>query len=273
MSSTHAAAPSARERPASPPDPAPPPSYAFGATITDVFRRRTRLGTWVFVTEVFIGLGWLRAATEKLISPAWWRGDELGSFLDTHADASLPWFRPVLAVVDAHTVAVSLLVIVLQVMAGTLVLGGRRAGLAVGIALNLSFVAAGAVNPSAFYLLAQGSVALAAAEAARRPPRRRLDAAQVAAASLAIMSLPFISTIDPAVVVDDPAVMMVMLGALTVGASEWLLRATAEAGEPGGHAVAGRTPTANSQPAHGSRSGRPPHDAHRPTHHLTEEPT
>ena len=35
---------------------------------------------WAAVTEVFIGLGWLRAATSKIIDPSWWSGDHLAEF-------------------------------------------------------------------------------------------------------------------------------------------------------------------------------------------------
>ena len=97
---------------------------------------------------------------------------------------------------------------------------GRFVGfaLAVGVLMNLNFMAAGAVNPSAFYLVIQGTIALWLAERTRAGQRagRALTATAVAGAGLAALSVPYISTLHPHGVVEDPAVMMVMGGALTV---------------------------------------------------------
>lgn len=54
------------------------------ALLAPVSARLRDLPAWVVVTEVFIGLGWLRAATEKLIDPPWWAGGTISDFLADH---------------------------------------------------------------------------------------------------------------------------------------------------------------------------------------------
>ena len=176
------------------------------------------LPAWVVVTQLFIGLGWLRAAAEKIVDPAWWRGDGVVRFLADHDGRALTWFEPFLElVVTPRVVVVAAIVVVLQLAAGATLVAGRHAavGLAVGIGLNLVFLASGAVNPSAFYLLAQGALVLWAVE--RRRGHRRETAIVTAAAvalTLAVVSLPDVATLAPAAVVDDPAVMFVLGGTL-----------------------------------------------------------
>ncbi|MCB1270180.1 MAG: hypothetical protein KDB31_02060 [Microthrixaceae bacterium] len=175
---------------------------------------------WALLTEVFIGIGWLRAAVEKLIDPAWWTGQVVTDFVESHLDSSVGWYSAFASefVVPAATV-VALVVVVAQLVAAAGLISGRRLGAAIGIGifLNLNFMAAGAVNPSAFYLLAQGSLLLWMAE--RRPTlaaRRGLGIAALVAGGVGLISLPFVSTLHPALVIDDPAVMFVTGGILTV---------------------------------------------------------
>ncbi len=174
---------------------------------------------WAAVTEVFIGLGWLRAATSKVIDPSWWSGDHLTEFLAEHSNGTLGWYAPFVDVIVAPNAwLVALTVLILQVVIAASLLSGRArpVGLGFGIALNLHFVAAGAVNPSAFYLLAQGALLLWTIErwSARRT---RAVLPTVAASGLAVagFNVPFIRTLHPAEVIDDPAIMFATLGALT----------------------------------------------------------
>ena len=203
------------------PDPASAPagSSAFDRLATATTERFAGQPAWAAVTEIFIGLGWLRAAASKVIDPGWWSGDYLAGFLTIHADETLGWYQPFVDYLVAPNLAmVALIVLVLQVaVAASLLLGRwRPMGLGVGIAMNLHFVAAGAVNPSAFYLLAQGALALWLVE---RWSRRRTEATlpAVAATGVAVagFNLPFIRTLHPAEVIDDPAIMFITLGALT----------------------------------------------------------
>ena len=179
------------------------------------------LPAWVVLTQLFIGLGWLRAAAEKMIDPSWWRGEGIASFLAEHEEQTLGWYAPFVdLVVSPYAAVFAAIVVLAQIVAGTSLVTGRfvGAGLAVGMFLNLNFMAAGAVNPSAFYLLSQGAVALWMVERSRagRRARQLLQVVAVAAATAGVLSLPFLSNLHPSGVIDDPAAMFVLGGALTV---------------------------------------------------------
>ncbi len=177
------------------------------------------LPAWVVVTQLFIGLGWLRAVAEKVIDPGWWTGDVITRFVFVHGDTTLAWYQPfVEAVVLPAAPLIALVVVVGQLVAGASLVTGRRigVGLATGIFLNLHFLAAGAVTPSAFYLLAQGALVLWLAEQTLTlVSLKRLQLVAAIAAALVGFNLPFISTVHPAAVIDDPAIMLVLGGALT----------------------------------------------------------
>lgn len=177
---------------------------------------------WVLVTRLFFGLGWIRAATEKLVDPYWWNGATIERFLTEHVDLTLAWYRPFTEYVVAPQLDfVVVLVVALQLVAGVSLLTGRALGLglAIGIVLNLNFVAAGAVDPSAFYLVAQISLALWLVESRPAPGgRRALLCGTMIVVVLGVLSAPLVGTLHPAEVIDDPAVMFLTFALLaTVG--------------------------------------------------------
>lgn len=189
---------------------------------------------WVVLVQLFLGLGWLRAATEKLLDAAWWNGDTVRSFVGDHADDTVSWFEPVIGVVvEPRAAAVAWLVFLAQAAVGTALLLGRRVGwaLVIGATMNLTFVAVGAVDPSVFYLLAQAGLGLWLLEyrQTREPARRGLLALTVVGTWLAAASAPSIRTIDPAEVIADPAMMLTFFGLLVAFAAQlsiarWELR-------------------------------------------------
>ncbi len=190
--------------------------------LRDLTARALSAPAWVFLIQLFIGLGWLRAAAEKLIDPGWWTGDVLVGFVAAQQDSVLQWYAPFLnSVVVPAAPLIAFLVLAAQLLAGLCLVSGRRLslGLGVGIVMNLSFMAAGAVTPSVFYLLAQGAVLLWMAERNWSPQMTlRLHDAAVASLFLIGLNVPFISTIDPAEVIEDPALMFVFGGLLSLSA-------------------------------------------------------
>lgn len=189
---------------------------------------------WALLIRLFFALGWLRAATEKLADPHWWSGAGILDFLDEHADATLDWYAPFIDwIVVAHLDVIVLAVVVLQVGSGLSLLTGRalRLGLAAGIFLNLNFVAAGAVNPSAFYIVAQGALSFWLIEARPSPASRRTLMGGVGVVVLlGLLSAPFVATLRPDDVIDDPAVMFLTFAALaTVATIETIRRHTLRA--------------------------------------------
>ena len=195
-----------------------PPNRRVGARIDEWIASQP---IWVLLIQVFIGLGWQRAAAEKLLSGPWWSGDVIRTFLIENQDATLDWYQPFLdLVVRPFSPLVAVVVLAVQIVAGASLLRGRFVGfaLAAGVVLNLNFIAAGAVNPSAFYLVLQGAIALWLAEQTRAVRRtgRALIGVSVLGGGLAALSLPFMSSLDPHGVIDDPAAMLVTGGVLAV---------------------------------------------------------
>lgn len=182
--------------------------------------RITDVPAWVLLVELFIGFGWLRAAIEKVIDPLWWDGSTISWFITVHTGDTLEWYRPVLDVIAPGRELVALVVILLQIAVAASLLSGRFVGLGltIGIFLNLSFLVAGAVNPSVFYLLSQGAVALWMAEqaATERDIRRPLWVIAAGALFVGLISLPSVSTIHPAEVIEDPGAMVAFVCALAV---------------------------------------------------------
>jgi hypothetical protein len=196
-------------------------SWARGRGQAFIAERVLGVPAWVLLIQIFIGLGWIRAAAEKLIDPAWWNGFDLTIFLASQSPRTLGWYAPLADhVIAPNVVWFAAIVVVLQLAVGVSLLSGRAIGyaLVIGMFMNLNFLAAGSVNPSVFYLVSQGAVALWLVEKAA--PNKRLPIALSAIAImgyvLAAMSLPLIRTLHPARVIEDPAIMTVLMGILTV---------------------------------------------------------
>ena len=190
--------------------------------LRDTIERRLDMPPWVLLVQAFIGLGWLRAAVEKLIDPSSWSGAVLTGFLAEHADRVLPWYDSLLdTVIAPNLLAVSIIVVVAQLFAGFALLSGWRvpAALAAGAFLNLNFIAAGAVNPSIFYLICQAALLLWILQSDHTVRTRHLRLLATASFAMVLLNVPFISTLDPAMVVEDPAMVLITLGLLTAVAS------------------------------------------------------
>ena len=210
------------------------PRDAGDTARTLIKERITGIPSWVLLTQLFIGFGWLRAVAEKVINVDWWTGGVIGTFVSAQSDVALGWYRPFLEVVVSPAAPlVALVVICAQLVAGASLVTGRRLGLGltIGIFLNLHFLAAGAVTPSAFYLLAQGALALWLAEQTHTgATATRLSVAAIVAVFLAGLSVPFASTIHPADVIEDPALMFAFGGLLTTAACLVAYDRTTESG-------------------------------------------
>lgn len=185
---------------------------------------------WLVVTQIFFGLGWLRAASEKVISTDWWTGNTIRGFVADHEAVTLGWFQPVLdQLVVPFAPIVAAVVLLAQLVIGVSLVTNRAAGsmLWLAMGLNLAFVATGAVNPSIFYLVGQGAILLwlfgrRQSTAMRSAALRLLTGVSVA---MAIVSLPFVGTIHPAEVIDDPAIVVALFGGLTALAANLTHRA------------------------------------------------
>lgn len=171
----------------------------------------------LFLARAFLAFGWLRAGSEKVIVPDWWTGAELETFLAEQRAESLPFVTPLVDAIVAPAPAITAAVVALGELAlGVALLTGKRlqTALLAACGLNVAFVAMGVVTPSAFYLVIQLTLLLWTAEARGWfSPARRLGAAAGCGAA-AVLLTPFITTLHPAEVIEDPAIMLATLGGL-----------------------------------------------------------
>lgn len=169
--------------------------------------------------RIFLAAGWLRAGSEKLIDGEWWSGAGLRTYLAEQHDAALPFFRPVMDhLIAPAAVLVALVVMVTQILCGLAIGIGKRLRLALrwGFFLNIVFILTGSVNPSTFYLVMELVMLCAIADGtlgveSSTPSRRTIVLAAVSAA-LAVACVPYIRTIEPEWVIDDPAMMLSFIG-------------------------------------------------------------
>jgi len=200
--------------------------------------------------RAFIGLGWLRAASEKAPDPGWWDGTVLAAFLERQAVTGAIPFPAYEAVARAVFVPASAplgwVIVFGQALAGLAILTGTltNAALLGGLFMNLNFLLAGVPDPSAFYLVIQGALLVANAGAvlgvdarlglgarhpflAARPPSAatspalgRPVLAALVALSLGVVgyALSHVQRWDPAGSVHDPAVILAVLAAM---AASW----------------------------------------------------
>lgn len=172
--------------------------------------------------RIFLAAGWLRAAAEKLIDPQWWTGSKLRTFATQQHQDALPFFRPVLDhLITPGAQAVAIVVVVTQLACGLAIAIGKPLRLALqwAVLLNIVFILCGKVNPSAFYLVMEIVLLFAIADGTigvrpTTPSRRTVVWAGISTA-LALAVAPYIRTIEPAKVIDDPAMMLVFLGVIT----------------------------------------------------------
>lgn len=168
---------------------------------------RARIGL-VIPLQLFLGAGWLRAGVEKVIDPSWWSGGYLLNFLEEQRPHMLPWFTPFAdGVLAPLAPVVAWGVLWMQIGIAACLFTNRRVqhALWVGITLNVLFTMAGAVNPSAFYLVMQIALLFALSHRVSEVVAVRRAVAFLIPASLLA---PFARTIHPMAVIEDPALVL-----------------------------------------------------------------
>ena len=183
--------------------------------------------------RLFLAAGWFRAGVEKFIDGSWWNGDKLRGFLEAHHAQSIGWFRPVMDhAIQPAAIIVALVVMIAELACGIAIITGRHVRLALwcGVVLNVSFILAGQVNPSAFYLVMEMTVLLAMAQLATHARRDVRQGRTLLLSALALLAavafVPSIRTLEPAKVIDDSAIMLTFVSVLASAALfvKWLSR-------------------------------------------------
>ncbi len=181
---------------------------------------------WVLLPQLFLAAGWARAGIENAIDGNWWTGETLRRFLETNASHAVPIYEPFAShVAEPFAVPIAAFVCVTELAVALMLAANYRVVGAVLVAsfLNIHFMLAGSVNPSTFYLVISMVIVVWHLErrcsmAARRTYARRT---RWAAAAAIVGLAPFVTTIHPARVIEDPAIVLMFLSGLAAFAIEW----------------------------------------------------
>jgi thiosulfate dehydrogenase [quinone] large subunit len=137
------------------------------AAIALVRRSVRNENAYLVPLRLFIGIGWFRAGLEKVLDPKWNDGAALAAFLHKKVDAGdvvFPTYQLLIEQVFLPNVGLlSVILIVGQLLAGTAILLGAftNLGLLGGLFMNINFILAGQVNPSAFYVVIESVLFIA----------------------------------------------------------------------------------------------------------------
>ncbi|MEZ4660636.1 MAG: hypothetical protein R2911_24030 [Caldilineaceae bacterium] len=196
--------------------------------------------------RLFIGIGWIRAGLEKAISPGWPTGHDLTAFFQQQLSSGhvvYPFYQHLIThLFTPHVVMMSWIIMVGQLLVGLAILSGTFTNIALlaGLFMNVNFVLAGAINPSAFYIVIQVALLLTEVGAIYGIDRilcRRIGlrflvaqpgdqslysrfetslflAAALSAVAIGAASIPYIRDYSPHSV-DDPAMLMLVLSVIT----------------------------------------------------------
>ncbi len=154
-----------------PPSPRIFPRTEIDLDLTSDFRRTGTRRGWVtrgpvdvatshlLLLRAFLAFAWLRAAFDKVADPSWWDGTVVTSFLTGGSGAEpLAGFQVFAeAILLKAPALIAALVLLAELTIGIGLMTGFRfdAALGVGIGLSMTFLAAGRINPAAFYLVIQ----------------------------------------------------------------------------------------------------------------------
>jgi uncharacterized membrane protein YphA (DoxX/SURF4 family) len=216
-------------------------------------------GAHLLPLRLFIAVGWLRAMSEKLLNPAWFDGAALSSFLNAQLHADKVAF-PAYAWLISHVFLPGAPVLAWTILIGQLLVGlglvfgaFSRAALLGALFMNLNFIAAGIPSPSVFYVVIQIMLLISSAGRAFgldgiahqnvilrslvQPVQHRIGRHQtrfrlsrnamlilsVICALLALLALPFAKDFSPKGSINDPAILMCVIGLYAAG--QCLIRA------------------------------------------------
>ena len=171
------------------PDPSPGPveiHESLGARAKRaVIKDLRHPAAFMFPLRLFIGIGWLRAFAEKVISPDWFDREAVALFLDAQlardAVAFSPYEQLVESVLRPGSRWIGWVLMALQLVVGLGIITGTYTNLAllIGSSMNANFILAGQLSPSAFYIVIQtvlfvtgaGAILGSDGNRARRPER------------------------------------------------------------------------------------------------------
>lgn len=169
--------------------------------------------------RLFLAVVWGRAAVEKAIDAGWWSGDELRSTLREDRANGLAFFEPVIERVNGSVVVVAIVAVVAQLGCALAFATGRhlRLALLAAVAMDVCVVLAGRSDPAVFFLLLELTlvVAVTGGVIGGRPRSTRWTTAfAVVSFGAAAALVPSVRTLRPPAMVDDPALVLIVVFAL-----------------------------------------------------------
>ena len=124
-------------------------------------------GSFLIPMRIFLGSVWMRAGLEKVLSDKWFSGEELTIYLSQQIASGIIQVPGYMHLIETlfmpQAQLLSWIVVVGQLMTGLGILLGvlTNAALIGGLFMNINFVLAGSINPSAFYIVMQTVLFLA----------------------------------------------------------------------------------------------------------------
>ena len=168
---------------------------------------------YVVLLELFLVLGWGRAAVAKLMSAPWRDGTQLQEFIADHDPLTIGWYRPLANLISSNGTwlwAAFIVAVELAIAISLFIGRGTAVAIATAIFLNVNFILAGQGNPSIFYILMQVAVGLWLVEGPlpRSMARSATRVVGLLAVVLVVATVPYLKTLDPHAVIDDPAAVL-----------------------------------------------------------------
>ena len=142
-------------------------SSAVGTVVAFVRREVRKENAYLVPLRLFIGIGWIRASLEKVLDPHWNDGAALAQFFHAKVDGGQVVFPAYQAIIEQvflpNVGLLSLVIIAGQLLAGTAIMLGAftNLGLLGALFMNINFILAGQVNPSAFYVIIESVLFIA----------------------------------------------------------------------------------------------------------------
>ncbi len=181
----------------------------------------------VLIPQIFLGIAWTRSAIGHIVESDWWTGQQILDFVAECEEFGLPFYS-FLAELILKPLATqfAVVVVIAQAALGVLLLANVRPRITTlaSIFLSMNFIMGGQVNPSVFYIILALVVLFRAIDA--RPARQSWKSFSLQ--SLVLLGLvlllcgPFVRTLNPVHVIDDPAVVLISVVA-TFTASSWIV--------------------------------------------------
>lgn len=126
--------------------------------VRDEFRKEN---AYLLILRIFIGIGWTRAGLEKVAKGEWWDGTAVATFLQgqmTTGKVVFPFYQDLITnAFVPNALVLGVIIMFGEGLIGLAVLTGTFTNFALlnALFMNLNFILAGAIDPSAFYMIIQ----------------------------------------------------------------------------------------------------------------------